>query len=100
MVPPPKHFDSFHKLRCILSYIGPRAKRKREGEHVTIIVAGCVAQQEGAVLLRRALYVYFIMGPQYANRIVDLLEDVAKKMSILIYAYHVSFSSIPKRRRL
>ena len=43
--------------------IGPRAKRKREGEHVTIIVAGCVAQQEGAVLLRRAPYLYFVMGP-------------------------------------
>ena len=43
--------------------IGPRAKHKQEGEHVTIIVAGCVAQQEGAVLLRRTPYLYFVMGP-------------------------------------
>lgn len=33
-----------------------------------IVVAGCVAQQEGAALLRRVPEVDLVMGPQYANR--------------------------------
>eukprot|EP00978_Attheya_sp_CCMP212_P036912 scaffold170730_cov45-Attheya_sp.AAC.4 len=65
-----------HAEQKVYSYIGPHAKRKREGEDVTIIVAGCVAQQEGEALLRRAPEVDLVMGPQYANRIGDLLEDV------------------------
>ena len=52
----------------VYSYVGPQAKRKRDGEDVTIVVAGCVAQQEGARLLRRAPEVDVVMGPQYANR--------------------------------
>ena len=59
-----------------LSYLGPYAKRKREGEDVTIVVAGCVAQQEGQTLLRRAPEVDLVMGPQFANRLSDLLEEM------------------------
>ena len=33
-----------------------------------IVVAGCVAQQEGEALLRRVPEVDLVMGPQYANR--------------------------------
>ncbi len=53
-----------HAEQKVYSYIGPYAKRKREGEDVTIIVAGCVAQQEGEALLRRAPEVDLVMGPQ------------------------------------
>ena len=43
---------------------------------VKIIVAGCVAQQEGEALLRRVPEVDIVMGPQYANKIGELLERV------------------------
>jgi len=36
---------------------------------VTIIVAGCVAQQEGRNITRRFPEVDIVMGPQYANRL-------------------------------
>lgn len=55
---------------------GPHAERKRKGEDVGIVVAGCVAQQEGARLLRRVPEVDLVMGPQYVNRLGDLLEEV------------------------
>jgi hypothetical protein len=29
----------------VYSYIGPQAERKRKGDNVAIVVAGCVAQQ-------------------------------------------------------
>ena len=35
---------------------------------LTIVVAGCVGQQEGEALLRRVPEVDLVMGPQYANR--------------------------------
>ena len=42
-----------HAEQKLYSYIGPTALRKRNGEDVTILVAGCVAQQEGEALLKR-----------------------------------------------
>merc|ERR1719183_3323730 len=65
-----------HAEQKVYSYIGPQAERKRKGESVAIVVAGCVAQQEGDKLLRRVPEIDLVMGPQYANRISDLLEDV------------------------
>ena len=49
--------------------VSTQAKRKRQhmGD-LKIVVAGCVAQQEGAALLRRVPEVDLVMGPQYANR--------------------------------
>jgi hypothetical protein len=42
-----------HAEQKVYSYIGPQAERKRKGETVAIVVAGCVAQQ---VELMRKLY--------------------------------------------
>jgi hypothetical protein len=64
-----------HAEQKVYSYLGPIAARKRRGEDVSIIVAGCVAQQEGEKLLRRFPEVDVIMGPQYANRLGDLLTS-------------------------
>lgn len=88
-----------HAEQKVYSYIGPYAKRKREGEDVTIIVAGCVAQQEGEALLRRAPEVDLVMGPQYANRLGDLLEDVANGNQVVATeASHIMEDSTKPRR--
>ncbi|PZD74149.1 tRNA-2-methylthio-N(6)-dimethylallyladenosine synthase [Acaryochloris thomasi RCC1774] len=60
----------------VYSYLGRQAKRKHHDPKLTLIVAGCVAQQEGEALLRRVPEVDLIMGPQHANRLQDLLEQV------------------------
>lgn len=65
-----------HAEQKVYSHLGPHAKRKRNGEDVTIVVAGCVAQQEGQQLLQKFPEIDLVMGPQYANRLSDLLEDV------------------------
>ena len=46
-----------------------QAKRKREhmGD-LKIVVAGCVASQEGEALLRRVPELDLVMGPHHANR--------------------------------
>eukprot|EP00775_Hariotina_reticulata_P013470 gene13470-13596_t len=61
----------------VYSALGKQAKRKRDrmGD-LKIVVAGCVAQQEGQQLLRRVPEVDLVMGPQFANRLDQLLEQV------------------------
>ena len=60
----------------VYSYLGRQAKRKHEQPDLTLIVAGCVAQQEGEALLRRVPELDLVMGPQHANRLKDLLQQV------------------------
>lgn len=60
----------------VYSYLGRQAKRKHQQPHLTLIVAGCVAQQEGSQLLQRVPELDLVMGPQHANRLDDLLEQV------------------------
>ncbi|GAB4355126.1 MAG: tRNA (N6-isopentenyl adenosine(37)-C2)-methylthiotransferase MiaB [Cyanophyceae cyanobacterium] len=60
----------------VYSYLGKQAKRKQQQPDLTLVVAGCVAQQEGEQLLRRVPEVDLIMGPQHANRLGELLEQV------------------------
>lgn len=62
------------KKRSASKWTNPHARHvqaKRKRMHMgdlKIVVAGCVAQQEGATLLRRVPEVDLVMGPQYANR--------------------------------
>lgn len=60
----------------VYSYLGRQAKRKHQEPDLTLVVAGCVAQQEGEALLRRVPELDLVMGPQHANRLKDLLESV------------------------
>ena len=60
----------------VYSYLGRQAKRKHNDPNLTLIVAGCVAQQEGEQLLRRVPELDLVMGPQHANRLDDLLQQV------------------------
>jgi tRNA-2-methylthio-N6-dimethylallyladenosine synthase len=60
----------------VYSYLGRQAKRKHYQPDLTLIVAGCVAQQEGEELLRRVPELDLVMGPQHANRLQDLLQQV------------------------
>ncbi len=60
----------------VYSYLGRQAIRKQSQPDLTLVVAGCVAQQEGEQLLRRVPELDLVMGPQHANRLQDLLEEV------------------------
>ena len=53
----------------------PMEARKKKGEEVQVVVAGCVAGQEGEAVLRRVPAVDIVMGPQHAGRIGSYLEQ-------------------------
>jgi tRNA-2-methylthio-N6-dimethylallyladenosine synthase len=49
-----------HKLMSLLGTLRPL---KEAGKRATLVVAGCVAQQEGERLLRKASHVDLVLGP-------------------------------------
>jgi tRNA-2-methylthio-N6-dimethylallyladenosine synthase len=51
----------------------------RQGRRVTVAVAGCVAQAEGAEIIRRVPTVDLVVGPQSYHRLPRLLERVARE---------------------
>ena len=83
----------------VYSYLGRQARRKHEEPDLTLVVAGCVAQQEGEALLRRVPELDLVMGPQHANRLRDLLEEVfSGNQVVATEAVHI-FEDITKPRR-
>ena len=83
----------------VYSYLGRQAKRKQEQPDLTLVVAGCVAQQEGEALLRRVPELDLVMGPQHANRLQDLLEQVFNGNQVVATeAVHI-MEDITKPRR-
>jgi tRNA-2-methylthio-N6-dimethylallyladenosine synthase len=88
-----------HAEQKVYSLLGPYASRKRSGEAVAIVVAGCVAQQEGARLLRRVPEVDVVMGPQYSNRLGDLLEDALNGNQVVATEPTFIMEDVTKPRR-
>jgi len=51
----------------------------RDGRRVTVAVAGCVAQAEGAEIIHRAPVVDLVVGPQSYHRLPDLLARAERR---------------------
>ena len=50
--------------------------RDQQGRQMTIAVAGCVAQAEGAEITRRAPWVDIVVGPQTYHRLPELISQI------------------------
>ena len=83
----------------VYSYLGRQAQRKRDNPALTLVVAGCVAQQEGAALLRRVPELDLVMGPQHANRLDTLLTQVEAGQQVLATEEHHILEDITTARR-
>ncbi|MEL6454728.1 MAG: tRNA (N6-isopentenyl adenosine(37)-C2)-methylthiotransferase MiaB [Cyanobacteria bacterium J06623_5] len=83
----------------VYSYLGKQAKRKRKNPNLTLVVAGCVAQQEGEQLLRRIPELDLVMGPQYANQLESLLSQVAQGNQVVATEPVHIMEDITKPRR-
>jgi tRNA-2-methylthio-N6-dimethylallyladenosine synthase len=67
-----KLFSELGRLR------GLKAERRRAGGEMIIAVAGCVAQAEGAEILRRAPHVDIVLGPQTYHRLPEMVARAAR----------------------
>jgi tRNA-2-methylthio-N6-dimethylallyladenosine synthase len=83
----------------VYSYLGRQAQRKRANPSLTLVVAGCVAQQEGEALLRRVPELDLVMGPQHANRLETLLTKVASGAQVVATDAHHILEDITTARR-
>ncbi|WP_087067723.1 tRNA (N6-isopentenyl adenosine(37)-C2)-methylthiotransferase MiaB [Cyanobium sp. NIES-981] len=83
----------------VYSYLGRQAQRKRANPHLTLVVAGCVAQQEGEALLRRVPELDLVMGPQHANRLETLLSQVEQGQQVVATEEHHILEDITTARR-
>ncbi|SFV89453.1 tRNA-i(6)A37 methylthiotransferase [hydrothermal vent metagenome] len=76
----------FHQL-------GRWRKLKDKNPKLVIGVGGCVASQEGELILKRAPFVDMIFGPQTLHRLPAMLNDILGDKSVSI---DVSFPEIEK----
>lgn len=63
----------------VYSTIGRLKTLKGQNPRLIIGVGGCVAQQEGAALLKRAPYLDLVFGPHNIHRIKDLLNEITEE---------------------
>ena len=76
----------FHQL-------GRWKKLKEKNPNLVIGVGGCVASQEGELILKRAPYVDLIFGPQTLHRLPNMLNNALKDRQVSI---DISFPEIEK----
>lgn len=77
----------------VFSQLGRWRKIKDKNKNLVIGVGGCVASQEGDMILKRAPYVDMVFGPQTLHRLPSMLDDVrqGRRKSV-----DVSFPEIEK----
>jgi tRNA-2-methylthio-N6-dimethylallyladenosine synthase len=72
-----KIYSELGKLRRL------KEERSRAGRRTTLVVAGCVAQAEGAEILRRQPAVDIVVGPQSYHRLPELLSEARARPGVV-----------------
>jgi tRNA-2-methylthio-N6-dimethylallyladenosine synthase len=72
-----KIYSELGKLREL------KEERRRAGRETTLVVAGCVAQAEGAEILRRQPAVDVVVGPQSYHRLPELLREARLRPGVV-----------------
>ena len=72
-----KIYSELGKLREL------KEARKRAGRRTTLVVAGCLAQAEGAEILRRQPAVDVVVGPQSYHRLPELLREADARSGVI-----------------
>ena len=87
-----KVYSEVGRLRAV------KSERANGGKQTTIAVAGCVAQAEGAEILRRAPAVDLVIGPQTYHRLPDAVRRAraGEKVVETDYAVEDKFDHLPQ----
>ncbi len=72
-----KIYSELGKLREL------KEERRKSGKRTTLVVAGCVAQAEGAEILRRQPAVDIVVGPQSYHRLPELLRQAEDRSGVV-----------------
>jgi tRNA-2-methylthio-N6-dimethylallyladenosine synthase len=77
-----------------------KAERGRRGEDTIVAVAGCVAQAEGAEIVRRAPVVDVVVGPQSYHKLGELVFSAKARGSPIVetgFPLEDKFGQLPAR---
>ena len=91
-----KVYSEVGRLRAL------KEKRAREGGAMTIAVAGCVAQAEGAEIMARAPAVDIVVGPQAYHRLPQMIAEIARGAGKALdtdFPPEDKFDHLPEERR-
>ena len=90
-----KIYSELGKLREL------KEERSRAGRRTTLVVAGCVAQAEGAEILRRQPAVDVVVGPQSYHRLPELLRKARLRPGVVDTEFPTEdkFSQLPAPSR-
>ncbi|MBX2867634.1 MAG: tRNA (N6-isopentenyl adenosine(37)-C2)-methylthiotransferase MiaB [Acidiferrobacterales bacterium] len=77
----------------VFSLLGRWREIKEKNKKLVIGVGGCVASQEGKMIMQRAPYVDMVFGPQTLHRLPRMLDEVLQEHS---QSVDVSFPEIEK----
>lgn len=91
-----KIYSDLGRLRQI------RDRRQSQGHKTTIAVAGCVAQAEGAEIIRRAPVVDLVIGPQSYHRLPDLIRRSRESHTQIVeteFPAEDKFAALPARQK-
>ena len=64
--------------------IGRVKKEFRNKQKPITIIAGCVAQAEGEILLQKEKYIDAVVGPQSYHEINKIISNIEKKTLVLV----------------
>jgi tRNA-2-methylthio-N6-dimethylallyladenosine synthase len=88
----------------VFSELGQLKKMKEAtGSRMRIAVAGCVAQAEGAEIMRRQPAVDLVVGPQSYHRLPEMIARIARETGDRLetdFAAEEKFDALPKVREL
>ena len=77
-----------------------KEQRRGDGRDTMVVVAGCVAQAEGAEIVARASVVDIVVGPQSYHRLADLVAEARSTKKAVVSADFPAedkFAHLPKR---
>ncbi len=77
----------------VFSLLGRWREIKAKNKNLVIGVGGCVASQEGEMIMRRAPYVDMVFGPQTLHRLPTMLDQIMQQHQ---QAVDISFPEIEK----
>jgi len=74
-----------------------KQERAAQGAETRVVVAGCVAQAEGAEILKRAQVVDLVVGPQSYHRLPELVREARSKRVVdTEFPVEDKFSALPR----
>ncbi|MEL6288122.1 MAG: tRNA (N6-isopentenyl adenosine(37)-C2)-methylthiotransferase MiaB [Pseudomonadota bacterium] len=77
-----------------------QADRRADGKDMQVVVAGCVAQAEGAEITRRAPVVDLVVGPQSYHRLPELVGEAGASGRAIVatdFEDDEKFAALPAR---